>query len=122
MADDIFKNASSKLLAWLLGIIATLMVTALYGGFKFYSDWKADEAYEEMEQKSLMFESPKELEQHRSHVKEALPPLEQKLKYERDKDFQKEVLEQLKTLAKIDTLNADQIYQIKQQLNENNPN
>jgi hypothetical protein len=120
MADDIIKQASSKLLGWLLGIVATMMVAALWGGFTFYSEWKADEAAEEalggFEKKSLMFDTSEQKEELKDHLKEAVPALEQRLKIERDKDFQKEVLNELKQMREIDTLNADQMYQIKEEL------
>jgi len=120
MADDIIKQASSKLLSWLLGIVATMMVAALWGGFTFYSEWKADEAAEEavgnMEREALMFDDSEQKEELKDHLKEAVPALEQRLKVERDKDFQKEVLRELKQMRKIDTLNADQMYQIKEEL------
>ena len=120
MADDIIKQASSKLLSWLLGIIATMMVAALWGGFTFYSEWKADEAAEEavgnMEREALMFDNSEQKEETKDHLKEAIPALEQRLKVERDKDFQKQVLNELKQMRKIDTLNADQMYQIKEEL------
>ena len=120
MADDLIKQASSKLLTWLLGIVATMMVAALWGGFTFYSEWKADEAAEEavgnMEREALMFDNSEQKEETKDHLKEAVPALEQRLKVERDKDFQKEVLRELKQMQKIDTLNADQMYQIKEEL------
>jgi len=120
MADDIIKQASSKLLSWLLGIVATMMVAALWGGFTFYSEWKADEAAEEavgnMEREALMFDNSEQKEETKDHLKEAIPALEQRLKVERDKDFQKQVLNELKQMRKIDTLNADQMYQIKEEL------
>ena len=120
MSEDIIKQASSKLLAWLLGIVATMMVAALWGGFTFYSEWKADEAAEEavgnMEREALMFDNSEQKEETKDHLKEAVPALEQRLKVERDKDFQKQVLNELKQMRKIDTLNADQMYQIKEEI------
>ncbi len=120
MADDIIKRASSKLLGWLLGIVATMMVAALWGGFTFYSEWKADEAAEEavgnLEREALMFDDAEQKEDFKDHLEEAIPALEQRLKVERDKDFQKEVLGELKQMRKIDTLNADQMFQIKEEL------
>lgn len=121
MGDNIFAQASKNLLGWLLGIVATMMVAGLWGGFKFYSEWKADEAAEEIEyhqDKAIMFDSPEQKEEHKDHVSEALPALEQQLKVERDKDFQQKVLNELQQMRKIDTLNADQMYQIKQRLDK----
>jgi uncharacterized membrane protein YraQ (UPF0718 family) len=121
MAEDLIKQASTKLLSWILGIVAGLMVAALFGGFTFYSEWKADEAAEEevkYQEKVLMFDTPVQAQETKTHIKEALTPLEQRLKVERDNDFQKEVLKQLKQFAKTDTLNADQIYQMKIQMED----
>jgi type IV secretory pathway VirB9-like protein len=89
--------------------------------FNFYSEWKADEAAEEIEyhqDKAIMFDSPEQKEEHKDHIKEAPSALEQHLKAERDKDFQKEVLKQLQHLSHIDTLNADQMFQIKDELRQ----
>ena len=44
--------------------------------------------------------------------------VEQRLKLERDIDFQEKILNQLKQMQKIDTLNADQVYQIKEELKQ----
>ena len=121
MADELIKQASTKLLSWLLGIVAGLMLTGLAGGFKFYSDWKADEAAEDeakYQQEAIMFDSPEQKEQIKDHVVEAPSALEQHLKTERDRDFQKEVLKQLQHLSHIDTLNADQMFQIKNELRQ----
>jgi hypothetical protein len=121
MAENIFTQASKNLLGWLLGIVASMMVAGLWGGFKFYSEWKADEAAEEVEyyqDKAIMFDSPEQKEEIKDHVIEALPALEQQLKVERDKDFQQRVLSELKQMRRIDTLNADQMFQIKERLNK----
>lgn len=119
MAEDLLKQASSKLLSWLLGIVSVLLLGVAGIVLNFYVEWKADEAAEDevkYQEKALMFDTPEQKQETNSHVREALTPLEQRLKSERDNDFQQTVLKQLKHLAKIDTLNADQIYQIKQQL------
>lgn len=119
MPDELVKQASTKLLTWLLGIVATLMVSGLVGGFKFYSDWKADEAAEDevkYQQEAIMFDSPEQKEEIKDHVIEAPSALEQYLKIERDKDFQKRVLKRMDYNDSIQLLNADQMYQIKEQL------
>ena len=119
MSEDILKSISTKFLGWILGIIAGMMVAGLYGGFKFYSDWVADEKAEEVEyhqDKAIMFDNPEQKQATKTHLRDAVTPLEQRLKVERDIDFQKKVLKKLEHLAKIDTLNADQIYQIKEEV------
>ena len=100
-------------------IIAGLLVASMYGGFSFYTEWKADEAAEDVvkeNEKSLMFDTVEQKQDIKYHTEEAVPILEQHLKVERDIDFQKEVLRELKQMRKIDTLNADQMYQIKEEL------
>lgn len=118
MPEDLVKQASTKVLSWTLRVIATGLVAVVGIVFNFYIEWKQDEATEDAEKKILMFDSPEQKEEHKDHVKEAPSALEQKLKIERDADFQKEVLMQLKQMQRMDTLNADQIYQIKQTLEQ----
>ena len=66
MPEQLIKQASTKLLAWMLGIVASLMIAGLYGGFSFYSEWKADEAAEDVvkyQQEALMFDTPEQKEE-----------------------------------------------------------
>ena len=118
---SIWTSLSQNLLKWLLGVIAGLMVAGLMGGFKFYTDWKADEAAEDAEKevlRTIMFDNPAQKEDHKDHVEEAPSPLEQRLKMERDADFQREILKEIREMKKLDTLNADQMYQIKEELKQ----
>ena len=121
MPEELVKQASSKLLVWLLGIVASLILTGLAGGFKFYTDWKADEAAEEAvdyQSRALMFDNPSQKEEIKDHVEEAMTGFEQQMKAAEDKSFQKEVLNELKRMSHIDTLNSDQMYQIKKELEQ----
>lgn len=116
---DIFEIISRNLLKWLVGIIAGLMVTGLYGGFKFYTEWKADEAAEDKEKEIMetrMFDDPNQKEEHKDHVKEAPSALEQRLKMQRDADFQKHLEEHMKVQDCLLTRLNDQYYQLKQEV------
>ena len=121
MAENtIYESISRNILKWIMGVIAGLLVAALYGGFSFYTEWKADEAAEDALKtvdKAVMFDSPAQKEEFKDHVEEAPSALEQRLKMKSDEDFQKQVLQELREMRHMDTLNADQIYQIKEELN-----
>ena len=121
MQEQIIKQLSTKILAWLLGIVAASLLGV--GGivFNFYSEWKADEAAEEIEyhqDKAIMFDSPEQKEEHKDYINEAPSALEQYLKVERDKDFQELVAKWMKHSDSMRLLDADQIYQIKERLEE----
>jgi len=119
MDDKEINQKASQFVKWALGIIGSLIVAALYGGFKFYTEWVADEAAEEQvdyQSKALMFDSPSQKEEHKDHVDEAMTGFEQQKKVMEDKAFQERVLNQLKMMSHIDTLNADQMFQIKEKL------
>ena len=116
---DVFEVISRNLLKWLVGIIAGLMVTGLYGGFKFYTEWKADEAAEDKEKEIMetrMFDDPNQKEEHKDHVKEAPSALEQRLKMQRDADFQKHLEEHMKAQDCLLIRLNDQYYQLKQEV------
>ena len=117
--SNIWDSISRNFIKWALGVIGVLMVAAITGGFKFYMEWSTDEAAEDAvkeAEKSLMFDSTTQKEEIKDHVIESPSALEQQVKIIRDADFQKQVLKELREMRKMDTLNADQIYQIKQQL------
>lgn len=119
MAEDLIKQASTKILSWMLGIVASgiLGLIGLVGTF--YVDWKTDEAVEDeakYQEKALMFDHPSQKENVIDHVEEAMTGYEQQVKALQDEAFKKEVLKQLKDMAHIDTLNADQMFQIKEEL------
>ena len=119
MEEELTKKLSLKLILWMLGVIAVLLAGGAGGIFKFYTDWKADEAVEDAQKemdKPLMFKDARERESVIDHVEEAPPALEQKLKIERDIDFQKAVL---KKLDESDSLNKrlnDQYFQLNQKI------
>jgi len=125
MADTIYETISRNLLKWLMGVMAGLMVAALYGGFTFYTEWKADEAAEDavkQNEKVLMFDTPEQKEDIKDHVEEAVPAMEQHLKVARDMDFQTDVQEALKKQDCLLIRLNDQYYQMNQRLNQQNNN
>ncbi len=106
----------NKLSKW---VPSGLLLVIVIGVFNFYVEWKSDEAAEDAEkgkERQLMFDSPEQKQEHNTHVREALPALEQRLKVERDADFQKQVLKELKENGKRDTLFIDQIYIMNERL------
>ena len=96
-------------------ILIALSIAILTGGFKFYNDWTTDEALEEAQMQATSFDDEGQKVKTLEHV-ENIPTVDMKVKMERDVDFQKQVLEELKQMRKIDTLNADQVYQIKEEI------
>lgn len=119
MPEEIIKKASTKLLAWLLGIVALGIVFVASLIFTFYTDWLADEKAEEIEhyqEKAVMFDNPEQKEEIKDHVKESPSALEQRLKVERDIDFQKAILSRLKHIDSINQLNAVQNDVIKKEI------
>ena len=116
---DMWEVVSKNFVKWFLGVIAGLLVAAMYGGFKFYTEWKADEAVEEAigkADKSLMFDSPEQKEEHKDHVKEAVPTVDLKVKMKLDEQFQKDVLDYMKKQDCLMVRMNDQVYQIKQEI------
>ena len=119
MPEQIIKQLSTKILAWLLGLVALGLLGV--GGliFTFYTDWLADEKAEEIEyhqDKAIMFDSPEQKEEHKDYINEAPSALEQYLKVERDKDFQNAVLKRLSHIDSTNYLNAVQNDVIKKEL------
>lgn len=118
---SIWDSIGKNFVKWVLGIIAACLIGLIGGGLKWYITWSNDEAAEDAEKQvyqTLMFDDPNQKEEIKDHVKEAIPALEQRLKLERDKQFQEQVLQELKQMRKMDTLNADQIYQIKEEIKQ----
>lgn len=123
MSDPIFDTISKNFLKWIMGIIAGLLVAALYGGFSFYTEWKTDEATEDASKENnrvLMFDTPEQKEDHKNHVEDAVPVLEQHLKVQRDLDFQKEVIESIKKQDCLLIRLNDQYYQMNQKIDRDN--
>ena len=102
-------------------VLTTLAGAAALGVWNFYHDWTIDESTEEAQ----MFDSAAQKAETINHVRK-IDPVELEVKIQRDADFQAEVLNELKDIAKrqkhmdsVSNLNADQIYQIKEEFKRN---
>ena len=84
--------------------------------FNFWTEWQKDEAVEELEAKVLQFDTAGQKQEHINHVTKTMSPEDQKVKALRDEDFQKMILKEIKNIDSINKLNADQMYQIKQEI------
>jgi uncharacterized membrane protein YhiD involved in acid resistance len=119
MANNVWDSISRNLLKWLVGVIAAAMVTLAGAGIKFYVEWKEDEATEDAEkeaQKTLMFDSVTQKEEHKDHIKETPSALEQHLKIERDAQFQEQLEKHMKAQDCLMTRLNDQYYQLKEEV------
>ena len=115
---------STKVLTWILGILAALVATGVAAVFNFYIEWSNDEAAEDVEkvnEKALMFDTPEQKEEHKDYIKEAIPVLDQKMKNETDKIFQKQMLETAKRQDCLLIRLNDQYYQLKQDFEGRSP-
>ena len=82
-------------------------------------DWTTDEALEEQQanqERILMFDDMNQKQEHKNHVDNAATPFQQQVQRMEDKAFREKMLKALEGSAKIDTLNADQMYQIKEDI------
>ena len=109
-------------------VITALAGTAAVGVFNFYFAWKEDEAVEELEQKPLMFDDVQQ-KAHTLNTVEQVDPSKLAVKLAMDSVFQSEVLRSVNQIKKdvshmdsLRKLDADQIYQIKEEIKRNNEN
>ena len=112
------KGLQGKIIGVLLTVIGALLSWALVEILDFKQDWETDEAIEELQDKPLMFDSV-EQKAETLHVVDEVDPVEMKVKIQRDIDFQKQVLKKLSHMDSVSNLNADQIYQIKEEFKRN---
>ena len=116
---DIWESIGRNFIKWALGIIAACLIALIGGGVTWFITWSNDEAAEDAEkryEKTLMFDDPNQKEEHKDHVKEAIPPLEQRLKIERDIEFQQDIKEAIKRQDCLMIRLNDQYYQLKEEL------
>lgn len=119
MSDSI----STKILMWLLGIIGALLLTATSATLKFYYDWATDEAAEDAakdSEKAVMFDNPEQKVEIIKHPREVPSALEQRLKIDHDLKFQETLLKELREMDSLRKLDADQIFQTKEQIRKIN--
>lgn len=101
-------------------IVTALAGAAAIGVWNFYHDWTIDESTEE----GQMFDSAAQKAETINHIRK-IDPVELEVKIQRDADFQAEVLKELKEVSRrqkhmdsVSNLNADQIYQIKEEFKQ----
>ena len=110
------EGISTKILMWLLGIIAALLIAGVGATINFWLEWKEDEAIEEQQAKAVMFDDAGQKQTTLNHVEQSLSPEDQKIKVLRDSDFQERILKEIRHIDSINKLNADQMYQIKEEI------
>lgn len=99
-----------------------LLITTGVGAaiLNFYVEWKEDEAIEEQEAKAVMFDDAGQKQTTINHVDQSLSPEDQKVKVLRDQDFQRQVLKELREMDSLRRLDADQIFQTKDEIRKIN--
>jgi len=115
----IWESLSQNLLKWLMGVVATLMVAGLMGGFKFYTDWRTDEAAEDKEKEIIearMFDTPAQKENHKIHVDQAPDAIQLYKQRVKDSLFKEHVEEHLKKQDCLLIRLNDQYYQLNNKI------
>jgi hypothetical protein len=116
------NESASKILMWLLGVIGSLLIAAILGGLKFYTEWSADEATEDQEKATLMFDSANQKVKVIEHPDKVPSAWEQRLKIERDADFQKFVIKEIKEIKEMTQRTGVQAYQANRKTDTLNRN